>query len=102
MAAATAFMLTLLAMSQGAVAVDWQRASLGTLTFEYRLSGTGEPVVFVHAGIFADWFDPLVDEPALRDAHTVLVYHRIGYAGSSSAVGHAAIAAQARQLAALM
>jgi pimeloyl-ACP methyl ester carboxylesterase len=72
------------------------------VTLEYQLRGTGEPVVLVHAGVFAAWFDPLSAEPALRDAHRVLVYHRIGYAGSDEAAGRASIAAQAQQLAALM
>jgi hypothetical protein len=32
---------------------------------EHEIRGTGEPVVLVHAGICAEWFKPLMEEPAL-------------------------------------
>jgi pimeloyl-ACP methyl ester carboxylesterase/membrane-associated phospholipid phosphatase len=83
-------------------AANWRRAALGSIELEYQLRGTGEPVVFVHGGIFADWFEPLVSEPALRDAHRLLTYHRLGYAGSSRASDNATIPAQARQLGELL
>ena len=63
------------------------RASVEGLKLEYAARGGGEPVVFVHAGIFADWFRPLLDEPALTDRYRVLSYHRVGYAGSSRVAG---------------
>jgi hypothetical protein len=40
-------------------------ANIDGVELEYDVRGSGEPVVLVHAGIFADWFKPLVDEPAL-------------------------------------
>lgn len=96
-----ALMLTLLALGNEAGAAEWQRASLGSVEFEYQLRGAGEPVVFVHGGVFADWFGPLSDEPALRPFQLV-IYHRLGYAGSSRAAKSASIADQAAQLKALL
>jgi hypothetical protein len=31
----------------------WQRAALGGVELEYRTVGEGEPIVLVHAGVFA-------------------------------------------------
>ena len=61
------------------------RAVLGGVTLDYEMWGpaAGEQVVLVHAGILADWFKPLRDEPALTGRYRVLSYHRVGYAGSS-------------------
>ncbi|HEY7010061.1 MAG TPA: alpha/beta hydrolase, partial [Jatrophihabitantaceae bacterium] len=56
----------------------------------------------VHAGIFADWFKPLRDEPVLTGRHRVLSYHRVGYAGSSRLPGPVSLAQQAGHLRALM
>jgi pimeloyl-ACP methyl ester carboxylesterase len=61
-----------------------------------------EPVVLVHAGVFADWFKPLLEEPALTGRHRVVRYHRFGYAGSSRVAGAVSIAEQAAHLRALM
>ena len=41
------------------------RASLDGIELEYEVRGVGEPVVLVHAGVFAGWYKPLLDEPAL-------------------------------------
>jgi pimeloyl-ACP methyl ester carboxylesterase len=94
--------LSLLLASGIARAEEWRRAPAGTAELEYDMRGTGEPVVFIHAGIFADWFEPLLSRPALRDRHALLTYHRVGYAGSSRVKDNAGIAAQAQQLAALV
>jgi pimeloyl-ACP methyl ester carboxylesterase len=73
------------------------------LDLDYEMWGNaGEPVVLVHAGIFADWFKPLRDEPALTGRHRVLSYHRVGYAGSSRVAGPVSLAQQAGHLRALM
>jgi hypothetical protein len=69
---------------------------------EYRIQGIGEPVVLLHAGLFADWFQPLLDEPALVARHRVVNLHRIGYAGSSRVAGPVSIARQAAQVRALL
>jgi pimeloyl-ACP methyl ester carboxylesterase len=99
---AGALMLTLLTMSGCATAGSWQRAKLGDVEIEYELAGAGDPIVFVHAGVFADWFGPFSREPALRANHRVLNYHRAGYAGSSSAPPPHSIAQQSAQLQALL
>jgi pimeloyl-ACP methyl ester carboxylesterase len=96
------FVLSLLLMPGVAGAEEWRRVHAGTAGLEYRLQGVGEPVVFIHAGVIAGWFEPLVSHPTLREAYTLLTYHRVGYAGSSRVDGNAGIADQARQLAALL
>ena len=78
------------------------RATVDGITLDYATWGGGEPVVLVHAGIFADWFRPLLGEPALIGRHRVLSYHRVGYAGSSRVAGPVSIAQQATHLRALM
>jgi pimeloyl-ACP methyl ester carboxylesterase len=78
------------------------RAVLEGVELAYEVRGAGEPVVLVHAGIFADWFTPLVEEPALTDRYRVLSYHRIGYAGSSRVAGPVSIAQQAAHCRSLM
>jgi pimeloyl-ACP methyl ester carboxylesterase len=80
------------------------RAVLDGVSLDYEFWGpaAGEPVVLVHAGIFADWFKPLRDEPALTGKYRVLSYHRVGYAGSSKLPGPVSIAQQAGHLRMLM
>jgi pimeloyl-ACP methyl ester carboxylesterase len=78
------------------------RAELEGITLEYELRGEGEPIVLMHAGVCADFFKPLADEPALAEAYRVLRYHRVGYAGSSPIAGPAGIAEQAAHCRLLM
>jgi pimeloyl-ACP methyl ester carboxylesterase len=80
------------------------RANLDGIELEYEVRGVGvgEPVVLVHAGVFAGWYKPLLDEPALAGRYRVLTYHRIGYAGSSRVAGSVSIAQQAAHLGSLM
>ncbi len=85
----------------GAQAMDRAVVEPG-IELEYRVRGTGEPVVLVHAGLFADWFKPLLEEPALAGRHRILSVHRVGYAGSSRVAGPVSIARQAAHLRALM
>ena len=80
----------------------WKRAHLSGITLEYRVSGTGDPVVLVHGGLFADGLEPLARSPALRAGHRLLEWHRVGYGRSGPAAGYAEITAQAAQLAQLM
>jgi pimeloyl-ACP methyl ester carboxylesterase len=63
------------------------RADLDGIELEYVIQGTGEPVVLIHPGHFADWFMPLLDEPALADRYRLLAYHRVGCVGSSPIAG---------------
>jgi pimeloyl-ACP methyl ester carboxylesterase len=78
------------------------RADLDGIELEYEVRGDGEPVVLVHAGVFADWFNPLLEEPALTSRYRLVRYHRIGYAGSSRVEGPVSIAQQAAHLQSLM
>ena len=36
--------------------VHLERATLEGVELEYTVQGTGEPVLLIHAGVFADWF----------------------------------------------
>jgi pimeloyl-ACP methyl ester carboxylesterase len=78
------------------------RASLDGVELEYEVRGIGEPVVFVHAGVFAGWYKPLLNELALANRYRVLTYNRVGYAGSSRVAGSVSIAQQAAHVGALM
>ena len=69
---------------------------------EYRVHGAGEPVVLLHAGLFAEWFQPLINEPVLAIRYRVVSLHRVGYAGSSRVDGPVSIARQAAQVRALL
>jgi 3-oxoadipate enol-lactonase len=57
--------------------------------------------VFVHAGVFADWFEPLLREPALG-RYRLVTYHRVGYAGSTHVAGPVTVAQQVAHLRSLM
>ena len=78
-----------------------RRVKLGGLELDCEIRGAGEPVVLVHAGVFAEWFTPLVDQAALRP-YRVVSFHRAGYAGSSRVAGPLSIAQQAAYVRALM
>jgi pimeloyl-ACP methyl ester carboxylesterase len=65
------------------------------ITLAYRVSGSGEPAIFVHGALFADSFRPLLDEPALADRYRLVMYHRRGYGNSSHGDGPISIAQQA-------
>ena len=69
---------------------------------EYELRGHGDPVVLIHWGVGASWAAPLLAEPALRDRHLLLAYHRAGFAGSSRVEGPISISEHARHCRLLM
>jgi pimeloyl-ACP methyl ester carboxylesterase len=94
--------LTLLLFAGGLGAQPWERAVLEDVTLEYRLAGTGDPVVLIHGGVFADGLEPLAISPVLLRKHRVLTWHRVGYARSGPSPGHADIPSQAAQLEQLM
>ena len=71
------------------------RALLDDVELEYELHGDGEPVLLIHPGIFADWFTPLLREPALISRYRLVHYHRVGCAGSSRVAGPVSLARQA-------
>jgi pimeloyl-ACP methyl ester carboxylesterase len=78
------------------------RASLDGTDLEYEVSGTGEPVVFIHGAFIADTFRPLLAEPSLAGRYRLILYHRRGYAGSSRASGPVSVALQAADCRALL
>jgi pimeloyl-ACP methyl ester carboxylesterase len=78
------------------------RAALDGVELEYEIRGAGEPVVLVHHGAGADWFGPLLEEPALTRRYRLLRYHRAGYAGSSPLVAPLTFAREAAVFRALM
>jgi pimeloyl-ACP methyl ester carboxylesterase len=69
---------------------------------EYDVSGSGEPVVFIHGSFIADTFRLLVTKGPLADRHTLITYHRRGYAGSSRVIGRFGVADQAGDCQALL
>ena len=58
-------------------------AFIDDIAIEYEVSGTGEPVVFIHGALIADSFRPLLTEPVLAHRYRLIAYHRRGYMGSS-------------------
>jgi pimeloyl-ACP methyl ester carboxylesterase len=79
-----------------------ERAALEGIELAYEVRGAGELVVLIHPGHFADWFVPLLDEPALTDQYRVLIYHRAGSAGSSHIAGSVSLAQHAAHCWSLM
>lgn len=51
---------------------------VGDAEIEYSVSGGGEPLLLVHAGVFADWFAPLAASPSLA-GFSVIRVRRAGY-----------------------
>jgi len=78
------------------------RAAIDGVELEYQEIGSGEPVVLVHAGIFCDFFAPLIEQPALAGRYRVVSYHRVGCAGSSRASGPVSVAQEAFHCRSLM
>lgn len=65
---------------------------LDGVELEYEVHGDGEPVLLIHPGIFADWFSPLMAEPALAGRYRLVHYHRVGCVGSSRVAGPVSLA----------
>ena len=79
-----------------------ERARTDGAELEYEVSGRGEPVVFIHGAFIADTFRPLLAEPSLAGRYRLILYHRRGYAGSSSASEPVSVARQAADCQALL
>jgi pimeloyl-ACP methyl ester carboxylesterase len=79
-----------------------ERVSLDGAEMEYEISGTGEPVVFIHGAFISDTFRPLLAEPTLKNRYRLILYHRRGYAGGSRAAGPVSVALQAADCQALL
>ena len=76
-----------------------ERAPVDGIELEFELTGSGEPVVLVHAGVCADFFLPLVEH---LTGFQLLRCHRSGYAHSDRAPGAMTFAQQAAHCRALM
>ncbi len=76
-----------------------QAVMVGDTEFAYSERGAGDPLLLVHAGVFADWFAPLAASPALADFRIIRV-RRAGY-GSNAPASHLTIRDHAGHLAAL-
>jgi pimeloyl-ACP methyl ester carboxylesterase len=72
-----------------------QRATLDGVELDYEISGSGEPVVFIHGAFIADVFRPLLAEPRLTARHRLIAYHRRGYVGSTRTLDPMTVAQQA-------
>lgn len=73
----------------------------GDAVLEVSDQGAGDPVVFVQTALTADELLPLAQHPALAGCRRVL-YHRRGYAGSSTAHGPGSIVRDAADCHGLM
>jgi pimeloyl-ACP methyl ester carboxylesterase len=77
-----------------------ERIEIGALALECEIRGTGEPVLLIHGGAFADGFMPLLEQPALR-RYRLVRYRREAYGQSGCLRGPTSIAQQAAQALAL-
>jgi pimeloyl-ACP methyl ester carboxylesterase len=78
------------------------RARLDGAELEYQVHGSGEPVVLIHPGIYADWFTPLLGQPILTTRYRLVHYHRVGCADSSRVAGPVSLAQHAAHCRSLM
>jgi pimeloyl-ACP methyl ester carboxylesterase len=79
-----------------------ERARTEGAELEYEVSGTGDPVIFIHGAFIADTFRPLLAEPSLAGRYRLILYHRRGYAGSSCPSEPVSVARQAADCRALL
>ena len=68
---------------------------------EYSDRGVGEPILLIHAGVFADWFVPLALSPSL-DGFQVIRIRRAGYSERTRPNTHLSIGAHAKHCATLL
>lgn len=71
----------------------------GTVEFSER--GTGDPLLFVHAGVFGDWFAPVQVDPSL-DAFRLISVRRAGYVEGAPPTRHLTLADHAAHCAAVL
>jgi pimeloyl-ACP methyl ester carboxylesterase len=57
--------------------------SVAGVELDYWVSGSGEPVVFLHGGILSEWFRPLADQLSKTGGYQLVGYHRPGYGSST-------------------
>jgi len=75
-------------------------AKCGDAEIEYSVRGEGEPLLLVHAGVFADWFAPLAASRTL-DGFRIIRVRRAGY-GPNAPATHLTIQNHASHLMALI
>ncbi len=78
------------------------RAMLDGVELEYRVVGSGEPVLLIPPGPLADGFLPFLSEKVLADRYRLIQYHRRGQVGSSQATPPVSYAEQAADAAGLL
>ncbi len=79
-----------------------ERAAIGDTTLAYEITGTGEPVVFIHGALVADSFRSLLTETSLADQYQLIIYHRRGYGESDRVASVVSIADQVEDCAMLL
>jgi pimeloyl-ACP methyl ester carboxylesterase len=72
----------------------------GDGSIEYRVRGSGEPLLLIHGAIFSDAFEPIAD--ALSSSYQLITYRRRAFGGSSPARPGGTIADQAADAVALL
>jgi len=77
-------------------------SSIDPTGLEFDVVGNGEPVIFIHGVLIADFFRPLLSEPGLADRYRLCLYYRRGYAGSVQSSQRTSIAGEAADCRALM
>jgi pimeloyl-ACP methyl ester carboxylesterase len=75
--------------------------TMADATVEYSDRGTGQPVILVHAGMYADWFLPLASLPEL-DVFRIIRIRRAGYTAGPPPASHLTIEDHAAHLAAAL
>ncbi len=78
------------------------QADLGDIKLAYEVRGAGEPVLLLHAGVFADWFVPLLEQSALTERFRLVNYHRLNYGASTHLDGPISVPDQAAHCRALL
>jgi pimeloyl-ACP methyl ester carboxylesterase len=80
---------------------DFVRLHVDGDEIEYAETGVGEPLVLLHAGVFADWFSPVAALPELS-GFRVLRVRRAGYLDGVRPVRHLTLEDHARHCASLL
>ena len=75
---------------------------IGGAELEVEVRGSGEPVVLIQTALIADELRPLMDQPGLRDAYTLVHYHRRGYGRSTPVRGAGSIQRDAQDCCTLL
>jgi len=91
--------LKVAAMSNAAEVLH--RLVVGDTQIEFSERGAGEPLLLVHAGVFADWFAPVAAAPEL-EPFRVIRMRRAGYVSGTAPAHHLTMADHARHVSALM